>query len=182
MATRKKTIPEVKEPTPPIAPMTAAEMAAVLKGKFVQAATEVANDAHAESVVEQIIEDLNKQKRLVTLKLLGLDDKWGKWEVDHCNGRESPITKYLAQGAQKTIAQWVNEAVAEVLTTELKTKIMNDAKKAIHKEVGDIVRSRTNEYNLRRLAEPVIEGWLQQAADEVRHELGVKQRYVNDEE
>jgi hypothetical protein len=181
MATRKKTTPEV-EVKEPILAMTPAEMAAVLKGKFVQAATEVANDAHAESVVEQIIEDLNKQKRLVTLKLLGLEDKWGKWDVDHCNGRESPITNYLAQGAKQTIKQWVNEAVAEVLTTELKTKIMNDAKKAIHKEVQSLVHNGTNEYNLRKLAEPVIEGWLQQAADEVRHELGVEQRYVNDEE
>ena len=60
MATRKKapTAPAAA----PIAPMTPAEMAAVLKAKFVQAATEVANDAHAESVTEQIINDLKKCK------------------------------------------------------------------------------------------------------------------------
>lgn len=182
MATRKKAVTPkvaVKEPIPP---MTAAEMAAVLKGKFVQAVTEVANDAHAESVTEQIIIDLNKQKRAVTLKLLGLEDRWGKWEVDHCNGRESPITNYLAQGAKETIKQWVNEAVAEVLTTELKTKIMNDAKKAIHKEVQSLVYNATGNYNMHKMAEPVIKAWFEKAADEVRRELGVEQRYVKDED
>lgn len=179
MATRKKATPEV---TPPIPSMTPAEMAAVLKAKFVQAVTEVANDAHAESVTEQIINDLNAQKRQVTLKLLGLEDRWGgKWEVDHCNNRESPITKYLAESAKETIKQWINEAVAEVLTTELKSKIMQDAKKALHKEIQDIVRNKTNEYNLRHMADPIIEGWFNKVADEVRRELGVNERFVEEE-
>lgn len=181
MATRKKVEAVVKEPTPPIAPMTPAEIAAVLKAKFVQAVTEVANDAHAESVTEQIINDLNVQKRQVTLKLLGLEDRWGKWEVDHCNGRESPITKYLAKGAEETIKKWVNEAVAEVLTTELKNKIMQDAKKAVHREVQNIVRNKTSDYTLRQMADPIIEGWFNKAADEVRRELGVEERFVKEE-
>ena len=168
MATRKQTAAQEPIPT-----MTPAEMAAVLKAKFVQAVSDVANDAHAESVTEQIVNDLNAQKRQVTLNLLGLQDRWGKWEVDHCNGRESPITKYLAEGARETIKQWVNEAVAEVLTTELKSKIMKDAKKAIHNEIQDIVRNKTNTYNLRELATPVIDGWFDKAADEVREELGI---------
>jgi hypothetical protein len=179
MATRKKATPEAKAP---IAPMTPAEMAAVLKAKFVQAVTEVANDAHAESVTEQIINDLNVQKRQVTLRLLGLEDKWGKWEVDHCNGRESPITKYLADGAEKTIKQWVNDAIKEVLTTELKDKVMQDAKKAIHKEVQELVRRELNGYELNRKAAPIIDAWLNQAADEVRRELGVGERFVVNED
>ena len=154
--------------------MTPQEIAALLKTKFVQAASEVANDAHAESVTEQIIKDLNAQKREVTLKLLGLDDRWGKWEVDRCNGRNSAITQYLADGAKATIHQWVNEAVAEVMTTELKSKIMQDAKKAIHKEVQDLVREKLNGYALSKLAKPFIDAWLQEAADEVRVELGIK--------
>lgn len=173
MATRKKTTPGAEAPASPVAPMTPAEMAAVLKAKFVQAVSEVANDAHAEAITEQIVNDLNKQKRQVTLRLLGLEDRWGKWEVDHCNGRESPITKYLAEGARQTIQQWINEAVAEVLTTELKTKVMQDAKKAIHAEVKDIVHNKTNTYNLRELATPVIDEWFTLAANEVREELGI---------
>ena len=170
MATRKKVEVAAQEPIPA---MTPAEMAAVLKAKFVQAVTEVANDAHAESVTEQIINDLNAQKRQVTLNLLGLQDRWGKWEVDHCNGRESPITQYLAEGAKETIKQWINEAVAEVLTTELKSKVMQDAKKAIRAEVQNLVRDQTHGYNLRERAKPVIDGWFNKAANEVREELGI---------
>lgn len=178
MTTRKKAItPKVNESQPP---MTPAEIAAVLKAKFVQAVSDVANDAHAESVTEQIIHDLNAQKRQVTLKLLGLEDKWGKWEVDHCNGRESPITQYLADGAKETIKAWVNEAVAEVLTTELKSKIMNDAKKAIHREVQDLVRNASSRYSLNHMADPIVQELFTQAADEVRVELGIKTGELDD--
>lgn len=177
MATRKKATPKVKAP---VAPMTPAEMAAVLKAKFVQAVSEVANDAHAESVTEQIINDLNAQKRQVTLRLLGLDDRWGRWEVDHCNGRNSLITQYLADGAEKAIQQWVNDAVKEVLTTELKSKVMEDAKKAIHKEVQDMVRNGLTGYRLQEKAKPVIDAWLQQAANEVREELGISPKSVEE--
>lgn len=172
MATRKK--PESKVQPAPVSPMTAQEMAALLKAKFVQAVSEVANDAHAESVTEQIISDLNTQKRQVTLKLLGLDDRWGRWEVDHCNGRNSTITEYISETAEKEIVKWVNDAVSEVLTTELKSKVMLDAKKAIHKEVQDMVRNQLNGYRLQKHAQPIIDQWLHEAANEVRVELGIK--------
>jgi ribosomal protein S3AE len=87
----------------------------------------------------------------------------------------------LAESAKETIKQWINEAVAEVLTTELKSKIMQDAKKALHKEIQDIVRNKTNEYNLRHMADPIIEGWFNKVADEVRRELGVNERFVKEE-
>lgn len=173
MATKKtpKVTPKVAQAEAEV--MTARQMAAMLKTKFVQAVSDVANDAHAESVTEQIINDLNAQKRQVTLKLLGMDDRWGRWEVDHCNGRNSPITEYLTESAEGTIRQWINDAVKEVLTTELKSKVMADAKKAIHKELQDMVRNEMNPYSLRKKAAPVIDDWLQQAANEVREELGI---------
>lgn len=174
MATKKVTQAEAEAMTP-------RQIAAMLKQKFVQAATEVANDAHAESVTASIISDLNAQKRVVTLKLLGLDDKWGDWEVDHCNGRNSPVTEYLAQGAKEEIKKWVNDAVKEVLTTELKSKVMLDAKKAIKKEVDGIIASNLNGYNLREYAKPVIDSWLEQAANEVRKELGIRPSTGEDE-
>ena len=157
--------------------MTPKEIAEVIKAKFVTAATEVANDAHGESVAKEIVSDLNKQKRDVTLRLLGLDSRWGKaWEVDHCNGRESPITKYLAEESQETIRAWVNEAVTEVLTTEMKSKIMKDAKSALKKEVERQIRDNLGSYRLGEQAKPIINQLFQQAADEVREELGLTKK------
>lgn len=157
--------------------MTPKEIAEAIKAKFVTAATEVANDAHGESVAKEIVNDLNKQKRAVTLRLLGLDSRYGReWEVDHCNGRESPITKYLAEESQETIRAWVNEAVQEVLTTELKSKIMTAAKGALKKEIERQVRDNTGSYRLGEQAKPLINALFQQAADEVREELGLTKK------
>jgi hypothetical protein len=172
MATKKKV--EAVEVTP----MTPQEIAEVIKAKFVTAASEVANDAHGESVAKEIVNDLNAQKRDVTLRLLGLDNRWGKWEVDHCNGRESPITKYLAAEAKETIRGWVNEAVQEVLTTELKSKVMKDAKSALRKGIEEHVRDNTGSYRLGEQTKPIIDALFQRAADEVREELGLNKKGV----
>lgn len=172
MATKKQVEKQVE-------PMTPQEIAALIKEKFVTAATEVANDVHGESVAKEIVSDLNAQKRAVTLRLLGLEDRWGKWEVDHCNGRESPITQYLASESKETIKAWVNEAVQEVLTTQLKSKIMKDAKAAIKKEVEKQVRENTGAYRLGQQADPIINALFQAAANEVREELGLNKKGVD---
>lgn len=175
MATRKKVeaVAEVvKEPTVPLTPR---EIADKMRAKFIVAATDVANDMVADQIAESIISDLNAQKREVTLKLLGLDNRWGKWDVDHCNGRNSPITQYLADAANEQIKAWVNEAVAEVLTEERKKKIQNTAKRAMQVQVEVMIETHTKGYPLRERAEHVVKALMDKAANEVRVELGLIQ-------
>ena len=171
MATRKKADAVAEAPT---VPMSIKEFAAKMREKSIVAATEVANDTQADQVAESLIKDLNAQKREVTLKLLGLDNRWGRWEVDHCNGRQSPITEYLARGVQEEVMKWVNEAVIEVLTEERKLKIKNTAKAAIRKEIEDQVVNKTASYRLKEFVEPIIKSMMEQSADEVREELGLE--------
>ncbi len=167
MATRKKTT----EAPVPVTPMTPKEIADKLRAKFIVAATTVANDAVADQVAESIIADLNAQKRAVTLSLLGLTDKWGKWEIE---SRDSPITKHLAEGAKTAVNQWINEAVVEVLTEERKVKIKNTVKNAIKAHIEGIVKDSVHDYSIRKKAETLVETMLQRAADEVRDELGLE--------
>lgn len=179
MATRKKA-EVVAVPKAPVVLLTPKEIAEKMRAKFIEAASATANDVVADQVVESITDDLNKQKREVTLRLLGLDNRWGKWEVDHCNGRESPITKYLTAQAANVIAAWVNDAVKEVLTTEMQAKIMRDAKGAIRKELNDLVQNATAGYHLNQRAKPFLDDLMQKAADEVREELGLP-KHTGDE-
>jgi len=167
MATKNKTT-EV-----PVTPMTPKEIADKLRSKFIVAATEIANDAVADQVAESIIADLNAQKRAVTLNLLGLSDKWGRWEVE---SRESPITKHLAGVAQAAITQWVNEVVVEVLTEERKMKVKNAARNALKAHVETMIKDTAQDYSLRQKAEAMVEAMMQKAADEVRDELGLDPR------
>ena len=169
MATRKKTT----EAPAPVTPMTPKEIADKLRSKFIAAATEIANDAVADQVAESIIADLNAQKRAVTLNLLGLSDKWGKWEVEN---RESPITKHLAGVAQAAITQWVNEVVVEVLTEERKMKVKNAARNALKAHIERMLADTTQDYSLRQKAEAMVVAMMQKAADEVRGELDLEFR------
>lgn len=171
MTTRKKAVAMTEEPTE-LRKATVKEIADKLKEAFTVVATERADRTEAEAVVGEIIRDLEVQKREVTMKLLGLDNRWGKWEVDRCNGRTSPVTEYLASEGRDLIKAWVNEAVNEVFTTTYKDKFMKDCKAALVRDLKDLSDYKTREYT-----ESVVSGirmaLMEDAAKELRAELGL---------
>jgi hypothetical protein len=170
MATPKKV--ELGEPTQ-LRRATVHEIADKLKDAFVVVATERADRTEAEAVVGEIIRDLEVQKREVTMKLLGLDNRWGKWEVDHCNGRTSPTTDYLASEGRDLVKAWVNEAVKEVFTADAKDKFMKECKKAILNELKNVSGSyKTREY-VESLVSDIRTALVNEAAKELRAELGL---------
>jgi len=68
-----------------------------------------------EDTLENIDKDLprilNKHKDEIVRKLLGFNkDSWGKWELDHCNGRNgnSPIGERLANKQREIINTWLD--------------------------------------------------------------------------
>ena len=160
-------------PDTPLRKATVQEIAAKFKDMFVEVSTKRADRADAEEVVGEIIRDLEAQKREVTMKLLGLDNRWGKWEVDHCNGRPSPITDYLATEGKDLVRSWVNEAVKEVLTADAKDKFMKQCKAALIKDLKDI----TSSYQVREYADSVVKDLrmklMKEAAADLRKELGL---------
>jgi predicted ATP-grasp superfamily ATP-dependent carboligase len=169
--TPKKKV-ELGEPTE-LRRATVHEIADKLKDAFVVVATERADRTEAEAVVGEIIRDLEAQKREVTMKLLGLDSRWGKWEVDHCNGRQSPITEYLASEGRDLVKAWVNDAVKEVFTADAKDKFMKECKKAILNELKNVSGSyETREY-VESLVSDIRTTLVKEAAKELRSELGL---------
>ena len=55
---------------------------------------------------------LDESSNEVVMKLLGFKESWGKWELDHCNGRSgnSPAGEYLKNAQQGAIAEWLKTA------------------------------------------------------------------------
>lgn len=172
MATRKKAVTMTEEPTE-VRKATVKEIADKLKDAFVEVANERADRTEAAAVLGEVIRDLEAQKRDVTMKLLGLDNRWGKWEVDHCNGRTSPITEYLASEGRDLVKSWVNEAVKEVFTADAKDTFMKNCKKALANDLKDIGGS----YQLREytasLVSDIRKSLMDEAAKELRAELGI---------
>lgn len=85
------------------------------KERFTEQAAKGINEFDAPSVAAEIVKELNAAKREVVMKIIGLDNNWGKWEVDHCNGRESPITKLVEQQCREAIHAWLVPAIKEEL-------------------------------------------------------------------
>jgi hypothetical protein len=161
MATKKATVPK---PEP-----TMQEVAANLKQRFIATASAHANEADVEQVMAEVIKDLNAAKRAVTLKMMGLDNRWGKWAIDHCNGRESPITQYLTAEHNELIKKWVQASIKEVLTTEFEKKLKEDIKKAF-KAALFVSDYRVTEM-VKDKAHGIVESILDAQAAELRTEL-----------
>ena len=149
---------------------TIAEIAENLKAKFIESASRVANDADTDALVELVIKDLNAAKREVTMKLMGMRDNWGKWEVDNTNGRKTFISEAISAASKELIATWVNDTIKEVLTTKVKDKMQQEIKAAVKREL-----LQTSSYEVRRrvsdAAKTLMEGFLDKVVDELRREL-----------
>jgi hypothetical protein len=108
---------------------------------------------------------LDSRMDSIVAKLLGFDDHWGKWEVDHCNGRngESAAGDWLRQQVGETIKSWLAEQAGNlpklpktaitglrkeylrVLESEL-SKLMRDAAVRDARELvdqGDLLQTKS---------------------------------------
>lgn len=84
---------------------------------------EKAIDGHLtpEYIERRVHEIISKNTNDVILKLLGFDSRWhsdGKYEVDHCNGRQgnSFIGDYIRQQANEKLKAWIDKTnISEVV-------------------------------------------------------------------
>lgn len=56
---------------------------------------------------------MRKNADEIIAKMIGMDNRWGKWEIDHCNGRGSHITNYIDECAKVNVNQWLKESITE---------------------------------------------------------------------
>lgn len=73
------------------------------------------NEWHALHTPEEIKRDLfarmDKAQQQILLKLLGFNNSWGNWELDHCNGRsgDSAAGDYLRKQQAENIKAWLDQ-------------------------------------------------------------------------
>lgn len=76
--------------------------------------------------IEQAVQAmLDKESQQLTVKLLGFDNRWGKWEIDHCNGRagESAAGDYLRKTQQQAIQDWFSKMKMPQMSAALKKEM-----------------------------------------------------------
>ena len=78
-----------------------------------------------EDITAKVHKLLDNNSKEITLKLLGFDNKWGSWELDHCNGRsgESVAGDYLRKVQNQAIDDWLKQVKLPVLNKTLSTQM-----------------------------------------------------------
>lgn len=94
---------------------------------------------------------LTKRSEEIVLKLLGFDNHWGRWEVDHCNGRggESAMGDYLRSTQKAAIEQWLRNvelpAIPAQATKKMKSDYLYEYKEQMAKHLQQAAHKRAEE-------------------------------------
>ena len=89
----------------------------------------------AEGIQREIIAELTKERRTLALKMLGFDDRWGKLEVDNCNGRASVASEFVKANVGPAVEKWAEECLRPAIEARGRDKLNNAAvMKAIMKD------------------------------------------------
>jgi hypothetical protein len=99
-------------------------------------------------------------------KMMGFDNRWGKWEVDHCNGRQSVVADTIKEQAQVTVKTWV----IENLTQDAVTKIMDKQRAALVRDFNESIQREVRS-QLYRLTETMGKEIAAEIAAELNKEL-----------
>lgn len=120
-----------------------------------------------ESIVDQttarFLEELPnlifKKLEAAVARSLGFSDSWGKWEVDHCNGRTGMVGEYVSQQALDK---------AKGLTQSIKWEPSNEFLTAAKKEYAEKLASslkeeleKRAEIKAKELSEKIASGTLE---------------------
>ena len=89
----------------------------------------------AEGIQRQIVDELTKERRNLALKMLGFDDRWGKLEIDHTNGRKTVAGDFIAQNVGPAVKKWTDECLRPAIEARSRDKLNSPAvMKAIMKD------------------------------------------------
>lgn len=104
------------------------------------------------ALADRIEKKMNKCWEDLALKMLGMDNRWGgKWEVDHCNGRQHSIGDMLKQRANEAVSEFLKRAGDALPSIEIEGSLAE----AMVKEYNDQVKRRMKEVLRDRAAQDV---------------------------
>jgi hypothetical protein len=90
---------------------------------------------------------LDRRLEQVVAGLVGFEDYWGRWEVDHCNGRQSLATDWLREKASEGAKKWIAEQAANLpeLPRGAVTSLRNEYKKCLQDALEEMIREKAHE-------------------------------------
>jgi hypothetical protein len=147
-----------------------------LRAKVRAAISEEIERFTPEKIVEGIIAQVRKGEREVIWKILGMDNRWGgakNWEIDHCNGRISPLSEELAERCKPLLTDAVAEIAREVVAEmTVDPEARATLKRAFKKELQEHLHRITREH-VRTTAEAIAKETVGGIVTEVKAEAGL---------
>jgi cobalamin biosynthesis Mg chelatase CobN len=123
-----------------------------------------------DDIMTETVRDMKKDMTEIMAKMMGFNNHWGRWEVDHCNGRRSVISDVIEDKTRAVVTDWINEN----LTADLTKKILDKQRAELVKDFTEGVH-RGARSQLYRLTEELG----QNIADEIAAELNKELRGKN---
>lgn len=92
-----------------------------------------------EALTQRVHNLLDDNAKTIVLKLLGFDNRWNKWELDHCNGRkgESAAGDFLRQVQQDAIQDWLKNVKLPELNKTLSAAMQKSLKQDYDRFLSD---------------------------------------------
>ena len=103
-----------------------------------------------EALTQRVHNLLDDNAETIVLKLLGFDNRWNKWELDHCNGRsgESAAGDYLKQVQQEAIQDWLKKVklpeLNKTLSSVMKKELEADYKRYLSQYLYEYAREEAD--------------------------------------
>lgn len=117
-----------------------------------------------EALTQRVHKLLDANAETIVLKLLGFDNRWNKWELDHCNGRkgESAAGDYLRQVQQDAIQDWLKSVqlpeLSKTLSSAMKKELERDYKQYLSQFLYEYARKEAD-----KTAKEIIESLFSQS-------------------
>lgn len=108
-------------------PETLADLNAHILDIQKQAVTEWMDRNPDESIKKAVHELLDNNLKETSLKLLGFDNRWGRWEVDHRSEKHTAAQEYIANLIESSFREWMDNLVLDEIKRMPKVSIKRAA-------------------------------------------------------
>lgn len=134
--------------------------------KMREALAKSLDEFNPDQILEDITSKLRESRHQAVWAALGLDNRWGGWEVSQSfNGRASPIGEWITSEIKDKLRAFMQELVASEIDN-IKKGLRTKVKAAIVKEI-----TAQSDWQLRKMVETTVEEVSASVVSELRGEI-----------
>lgn len=127
-----------------------------------------------DTIVQHAMRVLRSEQSNALWVMLGLSDKWGKWEFDNCNSRKGAIEDWIRDNCMSELSKFMQAEFGEILELK-KAEFRKDIRAKIIKDVDKLIGDvGTVPWETKRKFEAVQLETIKEIVQEMREEIRVE--------